>query len=102
VVRNLHFLGGQKTKQKSHRRIFTSLIPYRSEAANPLTHFLRSLERNGFIDFILGIPLRRKAEAGKSGLDAEWTIIDKIGTNELTPLLKESIQTHYYSIKYWR
>ncbi|NLI36790.1 MAG: hypothetical protein GX416_09805 [Bacteroidales bacterium] len=72
---NLHFLYEQKTKQKSRRRIFTSLIPCRSEAANPLTHSLWSLERNGFIDFILGIPSRRKAEAGEPpDMDLYWTI----------------------------
>ena len=75
MIQSLHFLCEQKTKQKSHRRIFTSLIPYRSEAVNPLTSSLRSLERNGFIDFILGTPWRRKAEAGEPPeLDAEWTI----------------------------
>ncbi|NLI36299.1 MAG: hypothetical protein GX416_07305 [Bacteroidales bacterium] len=39
---------------------------------------LRSLERNGFIDFILGTPWRRKAEAGQRGLDLYWTILSNI------------------------
>ena len=39
-----------------------------------LLRSLWSLERDEFIDFILGTPWRRKDEAGQSGLDADWTI----------------------------